>query len=195
MKPHEKSNTAQDRGESDDQMLQQKEQNMYSKNEQQAMTKFLQNLVKSRLFGKWIWFADYDDTYAMKRMLFGMGLLQPRYDCDDRNAPDKIYLYKATSFGVEQNIELVLGMAGVEDFSERIVQSMIDADLLEEIEGEIINTRWSEGGDIEEMLRPFAMRAYYEYYDVVPGSDEDPLKPLNRADAAPTDGANAPPLH
>jgi len=86
-------------------------------------------------------------------------------------------------------------MAGVEDFSERIVQSMIDADLLEEIEGEIINTRWSEGGDIEEMLRPFAMRAYYEFYNVVPGSDEDPLKPLNRADAAPTDGANAPPLH
>jgi hypothetical protein len=175
MRRREKSKTAQDRSAIDGHIIPRKEKNQFNKSEQVAMTKFLKNFVKSRLFGRWIWLADYDDTYAMKRMLWGMGLLEPRYDGEDPNDPDKIYLYEATPFGVEQNIELVLGMAGGEDFCEEIVPRLIAAELMVEIEGEIINARWSAGGDIEEMLRPFVMRAYYEYYHVVPRSNEDPL--------------------
>ena len=148
---------------------------MFNKDEQKAMTKFLQNFVSSRLFGKRIWLADENDAPVMKRIFFGMGLLEPKYDCEDPNDPDKIYLYKPTSFGNDQNIGLILSLAGVEDFCETIVPRFIAAGLMTKIEGDIINVRWFAGGDIEEILRPFVMRAYYEFYNVVPGSNEDPL--------------------
>ena len=168
---------------------------MRSKSEHDTLAKSLQELVKTRLFGDRPWMAEINTPPAMKQVFMGMGLLLPRYDCEDPNDPDKIYSFDATPLGEEYDIELILLMAGIEDCWDMYVPVFVSMGFLDEIEDKTINARCLAGEDIEVLLRPFAMRAYYKYYSITLGSDDDPLKFHSVADTTRIEAPDARSLH
>jgi hypothetical protein len=168
---------------------------MTKKSEHDQMAKFLQNMVKSRLFGNRPWMAEVNTPHLMKQVFMGMGLLQPETFGYDPNDPDDIYCFEATPLGEEYDIDLILLMAGIEDCWDRYVPSFVSAQLISSLEEGLIYSYWCLNGDFEEELQPFIRRAYYEYYNIVPGSNEDPLVVPPVSDTPPTDAVDAPPLH
>jgi hypothetical protein len=168
---------------------------MSSEIEKRAMAKSLQDLVKYRLFGEGEWVVEDDELTVINKIFTGMGLLKPEYPGDDPNCPDRFSCMEATPFGKECDVDLILFMAGIIGIWDECLYELHKAELIEEFECDIVYRLWSAYEDPEAMLRVMAMRGYYKYYNIAPGSDEDPLKRPPVEAATPIDAVDAPPLH
>ena len=171
---------------------------MSKKPENDQIAKILQNMVKSRLFGSQPWMARDATAGFMKQVFIDMGLLQPStycYDPDDPDDPDDSVYFEETPLGEEYDINLILLMAGINDGTEFYGPSFDTAHLIYNFPKRLFDAFLISDFDFEAVVKPFIRRAYYEYYNIGPGSDEDPLMRPPVTDAAAIDAVNAPPLH
>jgi hypothetical protein len=148
-----------------------------------------QAFVKSRLFELQVWLADKTTFDVIFSKFLELGLI-----CQ-LSGPNETQLdYEVTLLGSVLDFDMMMAMAGMYQGS-HVLRVLYERDFLTEEEASKIIDDAKMGVDLETTLKQLVQRVYYEHYNIVPGSDEDPLKPLGKSDAAPTDAVNAPPLH
>ncbi len=113
-------------------------------------------MIHFRLFGSRPWLADREVYDAMSRKLHVMGL--------DEVVPGKPGSTRATNFGKEQHLELMMVFMGL--FDELGMPLILEEyDLIDELECDQISDRLGDGADPENVMLGIVRRAFFEYYN------------------------------
>ena len=136
-----------------------------------AEAKVLQKIVKSRLFDEETWPANQDVTDTMINVLKSMGFLKT---VDDVAASDYGAVL-ATPMSDALHIWHLMNLAGIDIHQGCMFDEIMMCREVTELDENILVS--SDGTPyFWHHLRHIAMRLYYDYYNIAPGSDEDPLK-------------------
>ena len=117
----------------------------------------LHAMVHSRLFGNRPWLADREACDAMGRKLHDMGL--------DEVVPGEPGTTRATNFGMEQRLNLMMVFMGLFDEWDMLL-ILEDYGLIDELECDELFERMADGVDPEHVMLGIVRRAYLEFYNL-----------------------------
>ena len=116
----------------------------------------LHAMIDARLFDVHSWRGSKETNDATNRKLQRMGL--------EERVPGKIDSTRATAFGKEQNIDLIMVFIGLWAEWDMAV-TLEKFGLINEQEYERILDQLEAGDDPERVMLFFARRAYFEFYN------------------------------
>ncbi len=116
----------------------------------------LDALVFARLFGSRPWLADRETAAALKRKLAQLGL--------EEQVPGETETWRATPFGKEQRLELLMVFMGL--WYELEMPMILEIyGLIDESEYEFIFDLLSVSAAPDSVMQAIVQRAYLEYYN------------------------------
>jgi hypothetical protein len=123
--------------------------------DKEQISRKLDAIVVSRLFGNGSWLADRETSLALQRILLQMKL--------EEQIPGENSTYRSTALGLELNIDLLMVFMGL--WCEWEIPYLLEKNgLLDESQCGAILDRLGRGRDPERLLRRHVQQAYIDYY-------------------------------